>query len=61
MKNRQIIILVASICLHLLLSVSALAQNSDNGNLTGTVRDSNNAVVAGVKVKAVNLDRNVTR
>jgi Carboxypeptidase regulatory-like domain/TonB dependent receptor len=64
MKKHSIIFLflVTSICcLSLLLSTSVLAQNSDNGNLTGTVRDTNNAVVAGAKVKAVNLDRNITR
>src|SRR5262245_66692682 len=47
--------------MNLLLSASILAQNSDNGNLTGTVRDSDNAVVAGATVKIVNLERNLTR
>jgi Carboxypeptidase regulatory-like domain len=60
-KNHQFISIVAAICISLLLSASILAQNSDNGNLSGTVRDTGNAVVAGVKVKAVNLERNFTR
>jgi hypothetical protein len=60
-KKHQFISIVAAICINLLLAASILAQNSDNGNLTGTVRDTTNAVVAGVKVKVVNLDRNVTR
>jgi Carboxypeptidase regulatory-like domain len=60
-KKHRILSLAASICLCLLLSAGVSAQNSDNGNLTGTVRDVNNAVIAGVKVKAVNLDRHVTR
>src|SRR5262245_17682443 len=47
--------------MNLLLSASILAQNSDNGNLTGTVLDSSKAVVAGATVKAVNLERNLTR
>jgi hypothetical protein len=60
-KNHQFISIVAAICISLLLSASILAQNSDNGNLSDTVRDTGNAVVAGVKVKAVNLERNFTR
>jgi hypothetical protein len=60
-KKNRFITLVTSICLHLLLSASIFAQNSDNGNLTGTVRDTTNAVVAGVKVKVVNPDRNLVR
>src|SRR5262245_19026651 len=61
MKKHWIIILAASICLSLLLTANVLAQNSDNGNPAGTVRDAGNAVVAGVKVKSVNIERNVTR
>src|SRR5262245_32432374 len=61
MKQIRISILVTSICLNLLLMTSVLAQNSDNGNLSGTVRDTNNAVVPGVRVRAVYLERNVIR
>jgi Carboxypeptidase regulatory-like domain len=60
-KKNGFIVFVTLICMSLLLSGSTLAQNSDNGNLTGTVRDTTNAVVAGVRVKAVNLERNLTR
>src|SRR5262245_21933413 len=61
MKQIRISILLTSICLNLLLMTSVLAQNSDNGNLSGTVRDTNNAVVPGVRVRAVYLERNVIR
>ena len=61
MKKHWIIIFAACICLNFWLTTVISAQNSDNGNLTGIVRDADNAVVAGVKVKVVNLDRNVTR
>jgi Carboxypeptidase regulatory-like domain len=60
-KKNGFIILITLICMNLLLSANILAQNSDNGNLTGTVRDSSDAVVAGATVKAVNLERNLTR
>jgi carboxypeptidase family protein len=60
-KKNGFIILLTLICMNLLLSASIFAQNSDNGNLTGTVRDSDNAVVAGATVKVVNLERNITR
>jgi Carboxypeptidase regulatory-like domain len=55
------IILATLFFLNFWLTTGISAQNSDNGNLSGTVRDTSNAVVAGVKVRAVNLDRNVTR
>ncbi|HZF41440.1 MAG TPA: carboxypeptidase-like regulatory domain-containing protein [Blastocatellia bacterium] len=60
MKKHWIIILAATICLNFWLTADVSAQNTDNGNLTGTVRDAENAAVAGVKVKVVNLDRNLT-
>jgi Carboxypeptidase regulatory-like domain len=61
MRNHWIVILAASICLSFWFTANVSAQNTDNGNLTGTVRDADNAAVAGVKVKVVDLDRNVTR
>jgi carboxypeptidase family protein len=61
MKKHWIIILAASICLNFWFTANVSAQNTDNGNLTGIVLDENNAPVAGVKVKVVDLDRNVTR
>jgi hypothetical protein len=61
MKKHWIVILAISICLNFWFTADVSAQNTDNGNLTGTVRDAGNAAVAGVKVKVVNLDRNVTR
>jgi Carboxypeptidase regulatory-like domain len=61
MRKHWIFILAASLCLNFWFTADVSAQNLDNGNLTGTVRDANNAPVAGVRVKALNLDRNVTR
>lgn len=61
MKKQWVIILVASICLNLWFTANVSAQNTDNGNFAGTVRDDNNAAVAGVKIKVVHLDRNVIR
>ncbi|HKX33024.1 MAG TPA: carboxypeptidase regulatory-like domain-containing protein, partial [Blastocatellia bacterium] len=61
MKKHLILSSVGSICLGLWFTATVAAQNSDNGNLAGTVRDLNHAVVAGARVKAVNLERNVAR
>src|SRR5262245_44644773 len=63
MKEYRIIFIIlgASFCLNFCLLASVLAQNSDNGNFTGIVRDTDNAAVNGVRVRVVNIDRNVIR
>lgn len=52
--------LAFSFCLVLFLAMPALAQNTNTGEIRGTVTDSSGAVVPGVNVTLTNIDTGVT-
>lgn len=61
MKKDKIIILLGKIFCILLLSQAIYAQQTDNGGLTGTVFDPNNAVVPNATVTVTNKGRGTQR
>lgn len=59
-RRRQISRLVALTCLVALSAISMIAQTS-RGNVSGTIRDPNGAIVPGAEVTLINTDTTVER
>ncbi|HWP42831.1 MAG TPA: carboxypeptidase-like regulatory domain-containing protein, partial [Blastocatellia bacterium] len=54
MKNTRSILSLALICLLLISASGAFAQTASTGALTGTITDTNRAVVSGAQVRVIN-------